>query len=796
MKVSKLTALEYISNSSYFFPTRADRNNAFSGDDIQSGIVVAVAEDVNVDMNDENSNLWNIEVFNGANWVLQSLDGNYALTVTEEGLSALSRTKDGKYILEVSCIKVKSNNIINPETPLTSWTDINFVMDNDIVLNTANDDPNFSLKQGKTFTWRGSLSNAGIQFTLLIDSNVYGQLNKIKLEEYTIGAIGIYVKDQRETNPTGEGILFAIGNLQKPIHKYVTNAERVGNAIKLYFNLVLSNLGHVSNVNVNPEDVNSLPEVYTENDLKFEENNICEEALYQYNTYLVSNYRGTNSPAIAVRTPIDSNGEVLKWQWTFITASDNTMQIPEDSNEFDLSCKDYMVVALHKNGKFYPAHGDKVDDTTDANEEEVITGIKVNNNIIFSGKLNNTKRAYSYLVSPPNPNHKGYGYRTGDVLYTSFNGKIYTCTVTNVTDPSFGVELTSGISPSVGDVEVTTGYELWFCDRHDSENSADEAKVSLSISSTRTPSDSLLWNFPTEWLNKPLYVDYDHSGDSANQWKTYCDTVLHLDADSAERNNKNRNGYFTTEATESFVGWCTGVGAGTSSVHLALDLRNEATEDNFGTTRYATNIEVKNAALSGSTNSTRSVTPKTLQDNFIQRTRQTGNPGESMNKPVEVDTYVKFNQTIIGKGANTKYGTVDENVSFFGLAYRAWWGDLAEFYESDEIYPAGTLITIGSGTKEITKATVECNGIISDKPGYELGEKATPNHLPVALVGKVPVIFDKKCVPHFGDRVYLSRFEDGKASNVANGFCLGKVIDKRPNLENCQTVMCSVRISF
>ena len=39
----------------------------------------------------------------------------------------------------------------------------------------------------------------------------------------------------------------------------------------------------------------------------------------------------------------------------------------------------------------------------------------------------------------------------------------------------------------------------------------------------------------------------------------------------------------------SFLGWCTG----TNSIRLALDLRNEASNVTYGTTRYATDFDVK-----------------------------------------------------------------------------------------------------------------------------------------------------------------------------------------------------------
>ena len=68
-------------------------------------------------------------------------------------------------------------------------------------------------------------------------------------------------------------------------------------------------------------------------------------------------------------------------------------------------------------------------------------------------------------------------------------------------------------------------------------------------------------------------------------------------------------------------------------------------------------------------------------------------------------------------------------------------GDLAEYYRADKLYPAGTLVTVGDGHEEIIIAKTVRNGIICSFPGYELGNKDSAFDLPLALVGKVPVLF-------------------------------------------------------
>ena len=72
-----------------------------------------------------------------------------------------------------------------------------------------------------------------------------------------------------------------------------------------------------------------------------------------------------------------------------------------------------------------------------------------------------------------------------------------------------------------------------------------------------------------------------------------------------------------------------------------------------------------------------------------------------------------------------------------GTAYSAYWGDLAEFYESDNEYPKGTLVKFG-GEKEITIANVEVNAVITSEPGFILNRQME-NGQPIALCGRVPV---------------------------------------------------------
>ena len=793
MKVSYQLAKTYVRNSLNFFATREDRN-ANMGANPEAGTYCAIAENPDIDVTSEEeraSTLWYVEFFNGSNWVLCSLDPNYALIITDDGLKALTDIYNGQYLFDVSAVKICPDVINDPQTPISSWTKTNFES-RGIILNTNDSNTNFTKEHN--IKWKNNLVNAGLQFIITLDQDTRGYLNGQYKDNYTIGSVGFYVKNMNSEQH--EDVLFAVGNLNQTINKYGTTANRVGNSVKLYFNLAISNLGYFTDITSFPEDVNSIPEVENENQLETLTDANSNTA-YNYNLYLVDNFQNTHIPALALRTPTTINpesGYVDGWGWSYVQPIDDTITAQE--SDF-VGCSDFMAVSWDPSlQKFVPADGGKKLHPSNAND---VVGIKIRNNIKFSGSVRNTSYNYYYTVAvAPGIGNAGKNYRKGDTLTKMIGSNLFSCTVTDVTGDNNGVATLSAVNPSMGNIYYQQTLDGWNCVNRQARSGGDEDdKVQIRFTSIPYAERNYVWNFPASWRNKPLYADYNHVEDTEQEWTDYCDNVLELSADSPERNNKDRRGKLTIVNTEYFIGWCDNTGAYDSVLQLALDLRNEATYTDYGTTRYATNDEVSNVVNNAGTSEITSVNPKLLNKHYLQRTAVAGNPGESYTHPVEVTSHVQFKTAVIGRGINTAVDAApSDDVSFYGIAYRAKWADLAEFYESDKLYPEGTLITIGAGDKEITIAKEECNGVISSKPGYELGEKKTPLHLPVALVGKVPVRFDSKCMPRFGDRVFMSRFEDGKASTNKYGFCLGKIIDKRPNLDRCETVLCSIRISF
>jgi hypothetical protein len=80
--------------------------------------------------------------------------------------------------------------------------------------------------------------------------------------------------------------------------------------------------------------------------------------------------------------------------------------------------------------------------------------------------------------------------------------------------------------------------------------------------------------------------------------------------------------------------------------------------------------------------------------------------------------------------------------TIFATATSAQYADLAEMYETDRLYEAGTVVSFG-GEHDITQSVIDCDrrvaGVISTNPAYIMNSALSADSaLPVALMGKVP----------------------------------------------------------
>jgi hypothetical protein len=104
-------------------------------------------------------------------------------------------------------------------------------------------------------------------------------------------------------------------------------------------------------------------------------------------------------------------------------------------------------------------------------------------------------------------------------------------------------------------------------------------------------------------------------------------------------------------------------------------------------------------------------------------------------------TFTGNNMTLTA-GTNTNVGTITGNWSLSaGSQLQATYADLAEYYEADNEYQAGTVVAFG-GDKEVTladDATPRVAGVVSTNPAYIMNSTCEGEHIvALALQGRVP----------------------------------------------------------
>lgn len=751
MKISQALIEAHSMSVAHYFRSMNELYQYYINNSLElvEGIYCAVGDVESVESVGYYDSVWTLELYDGQNWLEVIPDTDYSLVITNDGLAALTDALAGGYRLLLSEIKMLSNNVRDEtvSNPLIFWNDQTFTLNHDVVfkLRSTNieDDPTDYVTEWRNHvSYNTNLTTSGLQICVKLLPSDLSILNDAT---FTIQTIGLYVQDMR-LNGNGESILFGVVALPSGIVKTV-DIQGFGNELTFYINTVLSNLGTVLDLQVNRLDCSSLPEVSSELDLPTAENGITDN----YNTYLVQNVNGSESPALAIK---QFNGADNSITWRYITPSDNSITVGMDA--FDSSVENYMFVYYNTNtGKYGKADG------TPSSGKQVL-GMRVGSSIVFAGTVYNLATLYSkrYTLSV-DPDNLGTNYNVGDVLIVESN------TTTNFTVRVLSVGnngeiLSISYSPMLGQEEINfiraeSYYKIY--------NQPGVGGTGAKFNCTTVPmlaDDWKVYNVSgpstgeplSNFINQPLYVG----------------TGTHA-------------GQLTTDPNSSFVGWAlTG-----SSIRLGLDARVYATTDEYGIVKYATDTQVKQKS-----NLALATTPKHLGDNYIISNSNcyVGSSQNSENNRATVSSYLSFDHAIISNMPSTE----NSGVAFQGTAYRALWGDLAEYYRSDKYYPAGSLIIFGAGHSEITLATTECDGVISERPGFILGEKNSDLDLPVALSGKVPVLFDNLCAVHCGDKVYLSREVPGKASTKENGKCIGRVIDTDPTGK--VKIMCVVNIKF
>ena len=757
MLVTRDKLASYNINEECFFARRSGTGSPISRDQYFNTNSAALVRGTYCAIGDD-ENGWQLEQYNGANWVEVTANTNYSLIVTNAGLAALTDVMRGGYKLKISGIKIIDTLITNPSTPVINWTDTEFTQAGAVVFScgtVGSPNPADSLK--KILKWKFLTASGGLQYILTLPAEGFGAQSDSKQDDWNIGAVGLYVK----SNENGvNDVLFAVGALPTLVAKIGTTVERIGNSVKIYLNTILSNLGLVSDLTVMEDGNMSLPEVANESLLLYPEDPLTRP----YNCYVVDNLYGTGVPALAVPRALTSTSE-YEPDWAYFQPTDNYIQCPNES--FDDVPNYTWVYWDTTSGKYKKAEGQVIQDGTSLTvNNKMPVGIRVGNSVVYSGTVTNTGSAYIYSISIING---GEGYSEGDeLLVEPVNDIKFKVRVKVVNNGKIEeLEPLSAMSGNIPLIPSTQQIVL-----HPDPRSTLETGTGAIVSLSATETQASLWPCDDSWVNKAVYCD-----------------------------NGTNAGKPTLTKTDAFLGWC----IASNQIRMALDLRNEASSAVYGTTRYATSSEVRAERALAETSERTAVTPGALKDNYLQTTMpiDTTHAGGAQTNPIEVQTYCKFNQVIIGKGCtvsgyntlvnNDQSGQLRNYLSFYGNAYQAYWADLAEFYEADKAYEPGTLICFG-GEKEITAAKLECNGVVSTKPGYVLGEAKSSKSLPVALCGRVPVLFDNECMPKTFDKVYISSSKPGYASTIPNGPAIGKIIQR--DFGTSRLIECVVRLTF
>lgn len=151
------------------------------------------------------------------------------------------------------------------------------------------------------------------------------------------------------------------------------------------------------------------------------------------------------------------------------------------------------------------------------------------------------------------------------------------------------------------------------------------------------------------------------------------------------------------------------------------------------------------------------------------------------------------------KSTNLVHRTGDETIggnktfsnTIQGTAYRALWGDLAEYYLTDAEYPKGTLVQFG-GEKEITIAKNKVNAVITSEPGFILNSNME-NSQAIALIGRVPVRVIGK-VNKF-DKIALSYIDGIGCVNNDTENPIGIALESKADADE-GLIICSVKIDL
>jgi hypothetical protein len=144
----------------------------------------------------------------------------------------------------------------------------------------------------------------------------------------------------------------------------------------------------------------------------------------------------------------------------------------------------------------------------------------------------------------------------------------------------------------------------------------------------------------------------------------------------------------------------------------------------------------------------------------------------------------------ITKTGSNAVGNIGSNSSYFNTVFAqatsALYADVAEYYEADADYPAGTVVKFGNQT-EITIADIDHDslvvGVISENPAFVMNSGLNkPHAIPVALLGRTPCLV--RGVVKRGQMMVSAGGGYARAEkNPAMGTVIGKALENFDGVE-------------
>ena len=712
------------------------------------------------------------------------MSDTYSSIVTNVGESTLLQNTVNAYVFKLARIEIGSRANLDMSEAMT-WNN----MESANVVYSISKTENINSMVRKV-----QLDAETVQFRVTLDTSIGGTSSSGMI----CGCVGLYLQGYSESGePLETPFLFAVGSLGSEFIKYAEGSSTVGNMVSFYLNFKITNRVNIDNILIAPTENFSLPTV---------DNEKSPYLTDYFNTYIVNNYDKTGLSAIAFKT--NKNSE----KFEFVLPNNENLARANiggiyDAPEIDNAGEDAAFRRFAywtKTGSSYEItlKKDRVlalsagleSDGYYRNDRFKLERDYTSNSVVNAGEYT-TVAVYGIDPSDEEAGEQFFLKTVPAKNIKTINDK----NLNNIEQPTSATDIFYIFNTLTGFVYETTQTRVY------------EVKVAKLASFKINANGDLVYYIQTTSSNGAASFEINavkaELEDLRNEFeKTVSQQLVHR------------------AGSETITGKKTFTAAGTSvlSESILVKTKNPTISLNTTSSTFTGGIVGRNTSSKNTTNLYMNDKrigivgwPQSKIDANQNTNYTTGeylviNAANTGLNVVEESTNVKnhFIQNTLDKlsVANITDSTVyfSKNVQaplFRGTASYSYWADLAEFYEADEDYPAGTLIKFG-GEKDITIANdaSEAEGVISSNPGFALNSECEGFKKPVALVGKVPVRVIG--LANKGEFLYHSSViginKPGVAcaeSKILGEKILGKVLENSEETGE-HLVMCVVRLTF